>query len=91
VVFEGGGNPIDSDRFIPILDQHIAHYGRAPRQMAAMPASTTSYISKKTRKDENKIREIEVGSQSGSVKLNIFSIGGPIPDVELLGFFYSGA
>lgn len=42
---------------------------------------------KEIRKDENKIREIEVGSRPGTVKLNIVSIGDPIPDVELLGSF----
>ena len=29
------GNPADSDRFVPMLDRHIATYGKAPRQMAA--------------------------------------------------------
>lgn len=29
------GNPADSDRFLPMLDRHIANYGKAPRQMAA--------------------------------------------------------
>lgn len=29
------GNPSDADRFIPMLDRHIAQYGKAPRQMAA--------------------------------------------------------
>ncbi len=29
------GNPADSDRFMPMLERHIANYGRAPRQMAA--------------------------------------------------------
>ena len=29
------GNPADSDRFLPMLDRHIEHYGKAPRQMAA--------------------------------------------------------
>ena len=29
------GNPGDADRLLPMLDRHIAHYGRAPRQMAA--------------------------------------------------------
>jgi transposase, IS5 family len=34
VVIEGG-NPADSDRFLPMLERHIAAYGRAPRQAAA--------------------------------------------------------
>ena len=34
VVIEAG-NPADSDRFLPMLDRHIAQYGKAPRQMAA--------------------------------------------------------
>jgi IS5 family transposase len=29
------GNPADSDRFLPMLERHIEHYGRAPRQAAA--------------------------------------------------------
>lgn len=29
------GNPADSERFMPMLERHIEHYGRAPRQMAA--------------------------------------------------------
>jgi len=29
------GNPADTDRFQPMLDRHIAHYGKAPRQSAA--------------------------------------------------------
>ena len=29
------GNPADSERFLPILDRHIAHCGTPPRQMAA--------------------------------------------------------
>jgi len=29
------GNPADSERFIPMLDRHIKHYGKAPRQTAA--------------------------------------------------------
>jgi IS5 family transposase len=34
VVIEAG-NPADSDRFVPMLERHIAAYGRAPRQAAA--------------------------------------------------------
>jgi IS5 family transposase len=34
VVIEGG-NPADAERFMPMLERHIKHYGRAPRQMAA--------------------------------------------------------
>ena len=34
VVIENG-NPADADRLIPMLDRHIAQYGKAPRQMAA--------------------------------------------------------
>jgi IS5 family transposase len=34
VVIEGG-NPADSDRFLPMLERHIGAYGRAPRQAAA--------------------------------------------------------
>ena len=34
VVIEAG-NPADSARFMPMLERHIEHYGRAPRQMAA--------------------------------------------------------
>ena len=34
VVIEAG-NPADSDRFLPMLERHIDHYGKAPRQMAA--------------------------------------------------------
>lgn len=29
------GNPADSDKCIPMLERHIDHYGKAPRQMAA--------------------------------------------------------
>ena len=29
------GNPADSERFLPLLERHIALYGRAPRQAAA--------------------------------------------------------
>ena len=29
------GNPADTDRLLPMLDRHIATYGKAPRQMAA--------------------------------------------------------
>ena len=29
------GNPADSERFVPMLERHIAAYGRAPRQAAA--------------------------------------------------------
>jgi len=29
------GNPADADRLLPMLDRHIANYGKAPRQMAA--------------------------------------------------------
>jgi IS5 family transposase len=29
------GNPADADRLLPMLDRHIAQYGKAPRQMAA--------------------------------------------------------
>ena len=28
------GNPADSERFLPMLERHIAFYGRAPRQTA---------------------------------------------------------
>ena len=31
----GDGNPSDSERFLPMLDRHIAFYGRPPRQAAA--------------------------------------------------------
>ena len=34
VVIESG-NPADSDQFIPMVDRHIKHYGKAPRQAAA--------------------------------------------------------
>ena len=34
VVIEAG-NPADADRLIPMLDRHIAQYGKASRQMAA--------------------------------------------------------
>jgi IS5 family transposase len=34
VVIEAG-NPADSERFLPMLERHIAAYGRAPRQAAA--------------------------------------------------------
>ncbi|MCP5017373.1 MAG: ISNCY family transposase [Ketobacter sp.] len=29
------GNPADTARFLPMLERHIEHYGKAPRQMAA--------------------------------------------------------
>ena len=29
------GNPADSERFLPMLERHIAFYGKAPRQLAA--------------------------------------------------------
>jgi IS5 family transposase len=29
------GNPADSERLLPMLERHIAHYGQAPRQAAA--------------------------------------------------------
>ena len=28
------GNPHDTDRFVPMLDRHIDHYGCAPKQLA---------------------------------------------------------
>ncbi len=34
VVIEAG-NPADAERFLPMLDRHIQHYGKPPRQMAA--------------------------------------------------------
>jgi IS5 family transposase len=34
VVIEAG-NPADAERFLPMLERHIDHYGQAPRQMAA--------------------------------------------------------
>ena len=34
VVIEAG-NPADSERFLPMMDRHIEHYGKPPRQMAA--------------------------------------------------------
>lgn len=34
VVIEAG-NPADAARFLPMLDRHIKHYGKPPRQMAA--------------------------------------------------------
>ena len=29
------GNPADTERFMPMLDRHIEHYGKVPRQVAA--------------------------------------------------------
>ena len=29
------GNPADAERFLPMLERHIAFYGKAPRQAAA--------------------------------------------------------
>jgi len=29
------GNPADTDKCIPMLERHMNHYGKAPRQMAA--------------------------------------------------------
>jgi transposase, IS5 family len=29
------GNPADSERLVPMLDRHIEHYGKPPRQMSA--------------------------------------------------------
>lgn len=29
------GNPADSERFLPLIERHRAHYGRVPRQVAA--------------------------------------------------------
>jgi transposase, IS5 family len=29
------GNPADTERFLPMLDRHIALYGRPPRQATA--------------------------------------------------------
>jgi IS5 family transposase len=34
VVIESG-NPADTERFLPMLERHIDHYGQPPRQMAA--------------------------------------------------------
>lgn len=34
VVIEDG-NPADTERFMPMLDRHIQHYGKVPRQVAA--------------------------------------------------------
>ena len=34
VVIEAG-NPADTDRFLPMLERHIRHYGKPPRQTAA--------------------------------------------------------
>jgi len=35
------GNPADSERFVPMLDRHIAFYGAAPRQAVADGAYAT--------------------------------------------------
>ncbi len=48
------GNPADADRFLPMLDRHIAQYGKAPRQMAA----DGGYASKENLK-EAKARAVE--------------------------------
>lgn len=52
VVIEAG-NPADSDRFLPMLERHIDHYGQAPRQMAA----DGGYASKENLQDA---RELQV-------------------------------
>ncbi len=46
------GNPADADRLLPMLDRHIAQYGKAPRQMAADGgyASLTNLNAAKARK-----------------------------------------
>jgi len=48
------GNPADAERFLPMLDRHIAHYGKAPRQLAA----DGGYASKKNLA-EAQAREVE--------------------------------
>ena len=48
------GNPADTDRLLPMLDRHIAQYGKAPRQMAA----DGGYASKENLQ-EAKAREVE--------------------------------
>ncbi len=52
VVIESG-NPSDSDQFIPMVDRHINHYGKPPRQVAA----DGGYASKENL-DKAKEREI---------------------------------
>jgi IS5 family transposase len=49
------GNPADVDRFLPMLDRYIEHYGKAPRQMAADGgyASTENLREAKTLKVED--------------------------------------
>jgi IS5 family transposase len=37
------GNPADSERFLPMLERHIAFWGRAPRQAAADGGYATSH------------------------------------------------
>jgi transposase, IS5 family len=37
------GNPSDSERFLPMLERHIAFWGRAPRQAAADGGYATSH------------------------------------------------
>jgi IS5 family transposase len=40
------GNPADSDRLLPMLERHVAFYGRAPRQAAADGGfATHNYLS----------------------------------------------
>ena len=53
VVIESG-NPADSDQFMPMVDRHIDHYGKAPRQVAA----DGGYASKENL-DRAKQREIK--------------------------------
>ena len=53
VVIEDG-NPADADRFLPMLDRHIAQYGEAPRQLAA----DGGYASKENLRDA-KAREVD--------------------------------
>jgi len=43
------GNPADSERFLPMLERHIAFYGKAPRQAAADGGFATLHNSAKPR------------------------------------------
>ena len=55
VVIEAG-NPADSDRFLPMLERHIDHYGKAPRQMAA----DGGYASKENLRDARSLQVKDV-------------------------------
>lgn len=57
------GNPADTERFIPMLDRHIQHYGKAPRQVAADGGYTSTDNLKKAK--EKGIKDVAFHKKKG--------------------------